>query len=64
MVVTHDMHTAIRVSNRIAMINNGGIIFSGDIRAIVTCQDPTVKDFIEGNAAEEPPRVVQPGKAI
>lgn len=63
-VVTHDMHTAISVSNRIAMIDKGGIIFSGSISDIVTCQDPRVKDFIEGNAAEEPSRAPQPGNAI
>ncbi len=63
-VVTHDMHTAISVSNRIAMIDKGGIIFSGGISDIVTCQDPRVKDFIEGNAAEEPVRAAQPGNAI
>ncbi len=52
-VVTHDMYTALRVSNRIAMISGGGIIFSGGIDEIVTCEDPRVRDFIEGNAPEE-----------
>jgi phospholipid/cholesterol/gamma-HCH transport system ATP-binding protein len=63
-VVTHDMHTAIRVSNRIAMIDKGGIIFSGDISRHRHLPGSRVKDFIEGNAAEEPPRAAQPGNAI
>ena len=52
-VVTHDMHSALRISNRIAMIAGGGIIFSGTIDELVTTEDPAVKDFIEGNAPED-----------
>lgn len=49
-VVTHDMQTAIAVSDRIAMIQSGGVIFSGTPDELYACQDPRVRDFVEGNA--------------
>jgi phospholipid/cholesterol/gamma-HCH transport system ATP-binding protein len=51
-VVTHDMPSAFRISDRIAMIDRGYIIFEGTPDDIRYCEDPRVRDFIEGNAPE------------
>lgn len=51
-VVTHDMPSAFRVSDRIAMIDRGYIIFQGTPDEVRYCEDPRVRDFIEGNAPE------------
>lgn len=52
-VVTHDMQSAFFVSDRIAMIHAGHVIFSGTPEEIRTSDDSRVRDFIEGNAPEE-----------
>ena len=49
-VVTHDLRSAFMVSDRIAMIASGRVVFSGTPREIQASQDRTVRDFIEGNA--------------
>jgi phospholipid/cholesterol/gamma-HCH transport system ATP-binding protein len=49
-VVTHDMDTALAISDRIAMIQDGYVIFSGTPDELLASQDPRVRDFIEGNA--------------
>jgi phospholipid/cholesterol/gamma-HCH transport system ATP-binding protein len=51
-VVTHDMPSAFRVSDRIAMIDRGYVIFQGTPDETRQCNDPRVRDFIEGNAPE------------
>ncbi len=52
-VVTHDMSSAFRVSDRIAMVHKGFIIASGTVDEIKRVTDPRVKDFIEGRAPED-----------
>ncbi len=49
-VVTHDLDVAIPISDRIAMIQDGGVIFSGTPEALLNSDNPQVRDFIEGNA--------------
>jgi phospholipid/cholesterol/gamma-HCH transport system ATP-binding protein len=49
-VVTHDMKSAFTISDRLAMVHSGSIIFSGTTDQISQCQDPRVSDFIEGRA--------------
>ncbi|MGF1468095.1 MAG: ABC transporter ATP-binding protein [Sandaracinaceae bacterium] len=49
-VVTHDMPSAFRVSDRIAMIERGYVIFEGTPEEIQRSRDPRVRDFIQGNA--------------
>jgi phospholipid/cholesterol/gamma-HCH transport system ATP-binding protein len=49
-VVTHDMDTALAISDRIAMIQDGYVIFSGTPDELLASGDPRVRDFIEGNA--------------
>lgn len=51
-VVTHDMPSAFRVSDRIAMIDRGYVIFQGTSEDIRHSDDRRVRDFIEGNAPE------------
>jgi len=55
-VVTHDMPSAFRISDRIAMIDRGYLIYSGTPDEIRVSSDPRVRDFIEGNAAIEEDR--------
>ncbi len=52
MVVTHDLSTMFTVSDRIAMIHSGSIIFVGTPEELRTASDPRVRDFVEGNAPE------------
>jgi phospholipid/cholesterol/gamma-HCH transport system ATP-binding protein len=49
-VVTHDMDTALAISDRIAMIQDGYVIFTGTPADLKASDDPRVRDFIEGNA--------------
>lgn len=47
-VITHDMDSAYRIANRIAMLHEGRIRFVGTPDEIRACDDPVVKGFIEG----------------
>ena len=49
-VVTHDIDTALAISDRIAMIQDGFVIFSGTPDELLASEDRRVRDFIEGNA--------------
>ncbi len=49
-VVTHDMTSAYKVANRIAMLYNGSIIAIGTPDEIKNTRDPIVKQFITGSA--------------
>jgi phospholipid/cholesterol/gamma-HCH transport system ATP-binding protein len=51
-VVTHDMPSAFSVSDRIAMIDRGYVIFEGAPQEMEHARDARVRDFIEGNAPE------------
>jgi phospholipid/cholesterol/gamma-HCH transport system ATP-binding protein len=47
-VVTHDMKSAYRVADRIAMLYDGNIRFVGTPAEIQNAEDPVVRGFIEG----------------
>lgn len=47
-VVTHDMKSAYKVSNRLAMLYKGAVILTGTPDEIRTTQDPVVHQFVEG----------------
>jgi phospholipid/cholesterol/gamma-HCH transport system ATP-binding protein len=49
-LVTHDMSSAFRVSNRIAMLLNGKIIKVGAPEDFKSSEDPIVKQFIYGES--------------
>jgi len=49
-VVTHDMVSAYKVADRIAMLYNGKIVEVGPVKQIKNTEDPLVKQFITGAA--------------
>ncbi|MBI3330576.1 MAG: ABC transporter ATP-binding protein [Candidatus Omnitrophica bacterium] len=49
-VVTHDMQSAYKVADRIAMLYNGKIIEVGSPEAIRQSQNPVVRQFVNGQA--------------
>lgn len=48
--ITHDMKSAYKIADRIAMLYNGVIISEGTPDEIKNTKDPAVKQFVEGNA--------------
>lgn len=52
-VVTHDMHSAFAVSDRIAMIHEGRVVFRGTPEEVRTTDNRQVRDFVEGAAPED-----------
>lgn len=57
--VTHDMVSAYKISDRIAMLHEGKIIFTGTPGEIKGCSDPAVQQFISGRA-EGPINTINP----
>lgn len=49
-IVTHDMHSAYKISDRIAMLSDGKIIASGTPTEIQHTDNPTVHRFITASA--------------
>jgi phospholipid/cholesterol/gamma-HCH transport system ATP-binding protein len=49
-VVTHDMQSAYKVADRLAMLNDGRIIFHGSVDEVRGTDHPAVRQFIEGRA--------------
>lgn len=49
--VTHDMQSAYKIADRIAMLYEGKIIFLGTPREIQLCADPIVQQFIRGESS-------------
>lgn len=47
-VITHDMQSAFRISDRVAMLHDGRIRFEGTPAEMRQTEDPIVKGFIEG----------------
>jgi phospholipid/cholesterol/gamma-HCH transport system ATP-binding protein len=65
-VVTHDMHSANRVADRIVMLYDGHTIFDGTAEQIRTSDNPTVRGFVEGRSSlrdDEPPTSKSPQSA-
>jgi phospholipid/cholesterol/gamma-HCH transport system ATP-binding protein len=52
-VVTHDMQSAFAISDRIAMIHGGRVIFAGTPDEVRRSDDARVRAFIEGHAPED-----------
>lgn len=48
--VTHDMVSAYKIADRIAMLYDGKIIFVGMPEEVKSTSDPTVRQFVEGMA--------------
>ncbi len=51
-VVTHDMDSAFRVSDRLAMLYERRIVWTGFKDEVEEAEDPVVRAFIEGNIGE------------
>jgi phospholipid/cholesterol/gamma-HCH transport system ATP-binding protein len=47
-VVTHEMTSAFRIADRIAMLSNGKFLAVGTKDEIRTCQNPRVRQFLDG----------------
>ncbi len=52
-VVTHDMPSAFQISDRMAMVHDGRVIFAGTPEAIKHEQDPQIHNFIHGTAPDD-----------
>jgi len=48
LVITHDMKSAFRISDRVAMLYDGTVRYEGTPDEIRATEDPVVKAFIEG----------------
>jgi phospholipid/cholesterol/gamma-HCH transport system ATP-binding protein len=49
-VVTHDIKSAYRVADRIAMLHEGAIIYSGTPDEVRETANPVLRQFVEGSA--------------
>ena len=49
-IVTHDMQSAFKVADRIAMLRAGKIVFVGTVDEVKTTEHPMVRQFIAGSA--------------
>jgi len=52
-VVSHCIPDVFHISDRVAMLEKGKIIFDGSSKDIKHCEDPVVKGFIEGSAVQK-----------
>jgi phospholipid/cholesterol/gamma-HCH transport system ATP-binding protein len=52
-VVTHDMHSAFKIADRIVMLHDARLIFDGTPEQIRQSQEPIVRRFVLGEASEE-----------
>jgi phospholipid/cholesterol/gamma-HCH transport system ATP-binding protein len=52
-VVTHDMHSAFKVADRIVMLHEGKIVFDGPPTQILESNDAVVRRFVMGEASEQ-----------
>lgn len=50
-VVTHDMMSAYKVADRMAMLDGGRIVFEGTPDEVRATRDPLVRQFVEGTSA-------------
>lgn len=50
MVVTHDLASAYKVGDRIAMLHDGKVVFRGTPKETRETRDPMVRQFIEGSS--------------
>lgn len=57
LVVTHNMHSAFTVGDRVAMLHEGSIRQVGTVHEIQSSHDPVVRQFIEGRPS---PVVLEP----
>ena len=51
-VVTHDMHSAFKVGDRMVMLHEGHLIFDGTPEQIKNSDNPVIRHFVRGEADE------------
>lgn len=51
-VVTHDMVSCYHVADRVALLDQGKIYFSGTPDELRTTTDPIIRDFVDGRSGE------------
>ena len=49
-VITHDLDSAFKIADRIAMLHEGKIIFTGTPSDLQSTEDPLLRQFVEGRA--------------
>jgi len=49
-VVTHDMPSAFKIADRIAMLHKGKIVYTGTVEEVRTTDNAMVRQFIEGSS--------------
>jgi phospholipid/cholesterol/gamma-HCH transport system ATP-binding protein len=49
-VVTHDMQSAFKVADRMALLNDGRVVFLGTPDEVRTTKDALVRQFVEGSS--------------
>ncbi|NOT33791.1 MAG: ABC transporter ATP-binding protein [Candidatus Eisenbacteria bacterium] len=49
-VVTHDMASAFKVADRLAMLYGGRVVFQGTVEEARATRDPMMRQFIEGSS--------------
>ena len=52
-VVTHDMHSAMKIADRIVMLHQGKLVFDGTPEEIRASQESVVRRFVLGEASDE-----------
>jgi phospholipid/cholesterol/gamma-HCH transport system ATP-binding protein len=58
--ITHDLRSAFRIADHVAMLFEGKVIAKGDVESFQRSQDPRVRQFLEGRA--EGPLTGEPAK--
>jgi phospholipid/cholesterol/gamma-HCH transport system ATP-binding protein len=53
--VTHDMRSAYKIADSIAMLHDGRIVFRGSVAETQETENPTVRSFISGGGNGSPP---------
>ncbi|HNT33782.1 MAG TPA: ATP-binding cassette domain-containing protein [bacterium] len=53
MIVSHDIPDVFYISQKVAMLEKGKIIFEGTHEEIIRCEEPVVRHFIEGKETYE-----------
>jgi len=56
--VTHDIVSAYKIADRIAMLYEGKIVFTGTPEETKNTTDPVVKQFIEGSSEGPIPTLI------
>ena len=52
-VVTHDMHSAFKIADRIVMLHEGRIVYDGTPHEILDSKEESVRRFVMGEASEQ-----------